>query len=84
MLQLDALSRSYLQSSTQLVKDNPCAVLRLSDLDTVLVNCKFERPFLQRLRTCQEYIDREGLSQQSLVINTPKYHKRYILPGNLH
>ncbi|XP_051143827.1 protein ABIL2 isoform X2 [Andrographis paniculata] len=34
----------------------------------------------QRLRTCQEYIDREGLSQQSLVINTPKYHKRYILP----
>ncbi|CAN1250795.1 Protein ABIL3 [Linum perenne] len=36
----------------------------------------------QRLRTCQEYIDHEGLSQQSLVINTPKYHKRYILPGN--
>ncbi|CAK9151599.1 unnamed protein product [Ilex paraguariensis] len=34
----------------------------------------------QRLRTCKEYIDREGLSQQSLVINTPKYHKRYILP----
>ncbi|XP_031109601.1 protein ABIL3-like [Ipomoea triloba] len=34
----------------------------------------------QRLRTCQEYIDREGLSQQSLVINTPKYCKRYILP----
>ncbi|KAL3838062.1 hypothetical protein ACJIZ3_022653 [Penstemon smallii] len=34
----------------------------------------------QRLRTCREYIDREGLSQQSLVINTPKYHKRYILP----
>ncbi|XP_057489377.1 protein ABIL2 [Actinidia eriantha] len=34
----------------------------------------------QRLRTCQGYIDREGLSQQSLVINTPKYHKRYILP----
>ncbi|KAL7230035.1 hypothetical protein ACSBR2_008555 [Camellia fascicularis] len=35
----------------------------------------------QRLRTCQEYIDREGLSQQSLVINSPKYHKRYILPA---
>ncbi|XP_077249624.1 protein ABIL3-like [Tasmannia lanceolata] len=35
----------------------------------------------QRLRTCQEYVDREGLSQQSLVITTPKYHKRYILPG---
>ncbi|KZV17204.1 hypothetical protein F511_04005 [Dorcoceras hygrometricum] len=34
----------------------------------------------QRLRTCQDYIDREGLSQQSLVIDTPKYHKRYILP----
>ncbi|KAA8533588.1 hypothetical protein F0562_030978 [Nyssa sinensis] len=34
----------------------------------------------QRLRTCQVYIDREGLSQQSLVINTPKYHKQYILP----
>ncbi|XP_059667257.1 protein ABIL2-like [Cornus florida] len=34
----------------------------------------------QRLRACQEYIDREGLSQQALVINTPKYHKRYILP----
>ena len=36
----------------------------------------------QRLRTCQEYIDHEGITQQSLVINTPKYHKRYILPGN--
>ncbi|XP_062148713.1 protein ABIL2-like isoform X2 [Alnus glutinosa] len=35
----------------------------------------------QRLRTCQVYIDHEGLSQQSLVINTPKYHKRYILPA---
>ncbi|CAK9146546.1 unnamed protein product [Ilex paraguariensis] len=34
----------------------------------------------QRLRTCQEHIDREGLSQQSLLIDTPKYHKRYILP----
>ncbi|XVF53379.1 hypothetical protein PTKIN_Ptkin05aG0094800 [Pterospermum kingtungense] len=34
----------------------------------------------QRLRTCQEYIDHEGISQQSLVINTPMYHKRYILP----
>ncbi|KAF4399070.1 hypothetical protein G4B88_023664 [Cannabis sativa] len=34
----------------------------------------------QRLRTCQEYIDHEGVTQQSLVINTPKYHKRYILP----
>ncbi|GAV66182.1 hypothetical protein CFOL_v3_09692 [Cephalotus follicularis] len=34
----------------------------------------------QRLLTCQEYIDHEGLSQQSSIINTPKYHKRYILP----
>ncbi|KAG5233696.1 protein ABIL [Salix suchowensis] len=34
----------------------------------------------QRLRTCQEYIDHEGISQQSLVIDTPKYPKRYILP----
>ncbi|GLT63666.1 hypothetical protein SLA2020_362120 [Shorea laevis] len=34
----------------------------------------------QRLRTCQEYMDHEGISQQSLMINTPKYHKRYILP----
>ncbi|RWR96425.1 protein ABIL3-like protein [Cinnamomum micranthum f. kanehirae] len=34
----------------------------------------------QRLRTCQEYSNCEGISQQSLVITTPKYHKRYILP----
>ncbi|MCL7037693.1 hypothetical protein MKW94_016028 [Papaver nudicaule] len=34
----------------------------------------------QRLKTCQNYIDREGLSQQSLSIPTPKHHKRYILP----
>ncbi|KAL7183593.1 hypothetical protein ACSBR2_025895 [Camellia fascicularis] len=36
----------------------------------------------QRIRTCQENIDREGLSQQSLVIDTPKYYKRYILPDS--
>ncbi|XP_050153289.1 protein ABIL2-like [Malus sylvestris] len=36
----------------------------------------------QRIRTCQEYIDHEGLSQQSSIIDTPKYHKRYIFPGN--
>uniref|UniRef100_A0A7N0TEV0 Uncharacterized protein n=1 Tax=Kalanchoe fedtschenkoi TaxID=63787 RepID=A0A7N0TEV0_KALFE len=35
----------------------------------------------QRLRTCQNYSDRQGVSQQSLVIETPKYHKRYILPA---
>ncbi|KAI3933671.1 hypothetical protein MKW92_047595 [Papaver armeniacum] len=34
----------------------------------------------QRLKTCQSYIDHEGLSQQSLSIATPKHHKRYILP----
>ncbi|KAM7467682.1 hypothetical protein LguiB_015244 [Lonicera macranthoides] len=34
----------------------------------------------QRLRTCQEYINSEGLSQQALFMDTPKYHKRYILP----
>ncbi|CAH9110171.1 unnamed protein product [Cuscuta europaea] len=36
----------------------------------------------QRLRTCQEYIDREGISQQSLTIKTPKHCKRYFLPGD--
>ncbi|XP_074281628.1 protein ABIL2-like isoform X2 [Silene latifolia] len=35
----------------------------------------------QRLRTCQEYIDREGIAQQSSMIDAPKYHKRYILPA---
>ncbi|KAG7556331.1 hypothetical protein ISN44_As11g023720 [Arabidopsis suecica] len=35
----------------------------------------------QRLRMCQEYMDHEGRSQQSLVIDTPKFHKRYILPS---
>ncbi|XP_071721667.1 protein ABIL2-like [Rutidosis leptorrhynchoides] len=34
----------------------------------------------QRLRTCREYIDHEGISQQSSIMNIPKYHKRYILP----
>ncbi|WVZ18313.1 hypothetical protein V8G54_005635 [Vigna mungo] len=35
----------------------------------------------QRIKTCQEYMDHEGRTQQSLVISTPKYPKRYILPG---
>lgn len=35
----------------------------------------------QRLRTCQEYIEREGMAQQSSIIDTPKYHKRYVLPA---
>ncbi|XP_073526449.1 uncharacterized protein [Phyllobates terribilis] len=35
----------------------------------------------QRLKTCREYTDREGLAQQSSIIDTPRYHKRYILPA---
>ncbi|GMH08884.1 hypothetical protein Nepgr_010724 [Nepenthes gracilis] len=35
----------------------------------------------QRLRTCQEYMDREGFAQQSSIIDTPRFHKRYILPA---
>ncbi|XP_042457313.1 protein ABIL2-like [Zingiber officinale] len=35
----------------------------------------------QKFRTTQELVDREGLTQQSLVIKTPRYHKRYVLPG---
>ncbi|KAK9724830.1 hypothetical protein RND81_05G101600 [Saponaria officinalis] len=35
----------------------------------------------QRLRACQEYIDREGVAQQSSITDTPKYHKRYVLPA---
>ncbi|XP_066306374.1 putative protein ABIL2 isoform X1 [Miscanthus floridulus] len=35
----------------------------------------------QRTQVSQAYMDREGLSQQSLVITAPKYHKRYILPA---
>lgn len=26
-------------------------------------------------------MDHKGITQQSLVISTPKYHKRYVLPG---
>ncbi|TKW14913.1 hypothetical protein SEVIR_5G198300v4 [Setaria viridis] len=35
----------------------------------------------QRTQVGQACMDREGLSQQSLVITAPKYHKRYILPA---
>ncbi|XP_078174951.1 putative protein ABIL3 [Carex rostrata] len=35
----------------------------------------------QRIRTCQEVIDQEGRSQQSLIIRAPKFHKHYIVPG---
>ncbi|XP_059644415.1 protein ABIL2-like isoform X2 [Cornus florida] len=34
----------------------------------------------QRLRTCQDIIDRGGLYQQSSVVRTPKYYKGYIIP----
>uniref|UniRef100_A0A7C9E432 Uncharacterized protein n=1 Tax=Opuntia streptacantha TaxID=393608 RepID=A0A7C9E432_OPUST len=34
----------------------------------------------QRLRTCKEYIDREGIAQQSSVTYEPRHHKRYVLP----
>ncbi|XP_020105414.1 putative protein ABIL2 isoform X3 [Ananas comosus] len=34
----------------------------------------------RRIRTCQEHTDRQGLSQQSLVITAPKFYKRYTLP----
>ncbi|KAF7102438.1 hypothetical protein CFC21_103575 [Triticum aestivum] len=36
----------------------------------------------QRTQMSQACMNREGLTQQSLVITAPKYHKRYILPGN--
>ncbi|KAM3191690.1 hypothetical protein ACQJBY_069136 [Aegilops geniculata] len=36
----------------------------------------------QRTQASQACMNREGLTQQSLVITAPKYHKRYILPGN--
>ncbi|WVZ70089.1 hypothetical protein U9M48_018786 [Paspalum notatum var. saurae] len=35
----------------------------------------------QRTQVSQACMDREGISQQSLVITAPKYHKRYILPA---
>ncbi|XP_021278326.1 protein ABIL3-like isoform X2 [Herrania umbratica] len=34
----------------------------------------------QRLRTCQEFVNLGGLSQQSLVLEASKHHKRYIFP----
>uniref|UniRef100_A0ACD5VE31 Uncharacterized protein n=1 Tax=Avena sativa TaxID=4498 RepID=A0ACD5VE31_AVESA len=35
----------------------------------------------QSVRICQQTIDQEGRSQQSLLIKAPQYHTRYILPG---
>ncbi|KAG2680803.1 hypothetical protein I3843_11G115200 [Carya illinoinensis] len=35
----------------------------------------------QRLQTCQYFIDRAGLFQQSLALKFPKHHKQYIIPA---
>ncbi|PIA48915.1 hypothetical protein AQUCO_01300064v1 [Aquilegia coerulea] len=35
----------------------------------------------QRLGTCQKYVDRQVHSQQSLMLEFPKHHKRYLLPA---
>nr|ACG39415.1 protein ABIL1 [Zea mays] len=35
----------------------------------------------QRTQASQACVDREGISQQALLITAPKYHKRYILPA---
>lgn len=35
----------------------------------------------QRLRTCQEFVNLGGLSQQSLALEAAKHHKRYIFPA---
>ncbi|KAK9053050.1 hypothetical protein SSX86_029680 [Deinandra increscens subsp. villosa] len=34
----------------------------------------------QRLQTCRTFSDHEGLLQQSLIMQIPKYHKQYLLP----
>ncbi|XP_051138396.1 protein ABIL2-like [Andrographis paniculata] len=34
----------------------------------------------QKIRTIHKLIDCEGRSQQSLAVDTPKYHSRYLLP----
>ena len=36
---------------------------------------------LQRMRSCQEHSDREGLKQQSLAKTMHANHKHYVLPG---
>lgn len=37
--------------------------------------------FEQSLRTCQAYADHGGLTHQSLMMETPKYRKQYLVPG---
>lgn len=34
----------------------------------------------QRLRTCQVFTEQSGVQRQTPVIETPKHHKRYIIP----
>ncbi|WOG88104.1 hypothetical protein DCAR_0207338 [Daucus carota subsp. sativus] len=34
----------------------------------------------QRLRICQEFTEQVGVRRQTLVVETPKHHKRYIFP----
>nr|GEV49775.1 cellulose synthase-like protein G3 [Tanacetum cinerariifolium] len=33
----------------------------------------------QRIQTCQAYVNHSGLTQQSVMMHTPKYHKQYPL-----
>ncbi|XP_039035431.1 protein ABIL2-like [Hibiscus syriacus] len=37
----------------------------------------------QRAKTCQDFVNLGGLSQQSMVLEAPKHHKHYIFPGKL-
>ncbi|PSR91423.1 hypothetical protein CEY00_Acc28767 [Actinidia chinensis var. chinensis] len=37
----------------------------------------------QRLRICQEFSERSGVLQQSLLIKTPKYQKQYTIPEKM-
>ncbi|KAJ1283909.1 hypothetical protein BS78_03G163100 [Paspalum vaginatum] len=45
------------------------------------ISSLIDQRFDKRTQVSQACMDREGLSQQSLVITAPKYHKRYILPA---
>ncbi|KAJ4765559.1 ABL interactor-like protein 3 [Rhynchospora pubera] len=59
---------------------------KVNNLLTEKVDEVFEAEFMvssveQRIRTCQDVLDHEGRSQQSLVIRAPKFHKHYIVPG---
>ncbi|GLJ25516.1 hypothetical protein SUGI_0488450 [Cryptomeria japonica] len=35
----------------------------------------------QRLHTCQEHTDKEGIKQQQLLDTVPRYYKHYVLPS---